>query len=270
MTPDPISSWQMGETVETETMETVMGFIFLDSKSLLMVTAAMKLKDACSLEEKLWQNRQLVKKQRHHFASKGPYSQIYVFSSSHVLMWELDHKECWVPKNWCFRTPLLEKTLESPLDCKESTPINHKENQPWIFIGRSDAEAEAPIHWPPDMKSQLIWKDPDAGKDCRQDEKAMTGDEMAGWHHWLNGQEFEQTLGDGEEQGNLACCDSWGHKESHMTEWLNWTELNTNQIDVSFLFSLCRLSHEFQVFFFRGEEEQTLASTASFVGQNVY
>ena len=155
-----------------------------------------------------------------HFANRVPYSQSYGFSSSHVWMWELDHKEGWEPKNWCFLIVVLEKTLESPLDSKEIKQVNPKENQPWIFIGRTDPEAEAPILWPPDMKSQLIWKDPDARKDWRQ-EKGMTEEEMVGWHHWLSGHEFEQLWGDSEGQGRLACCSPWGRKESDMTERLN-------------------------------------------------
>ena len=135
-------------------------------------------------------------------------------------MWELDHKESWVPKNWCFWTVVLEKTLESPLDCKEIIPVNPKGNQSWIVIRRTDAEVEAPTLWPPDANSQFIRKDPDAGKDWRQ-EKGETEDEMVGWHHWLNGQEFEQTLGDGERQGSLACCNPRSHKELDTTEWLN-------------------------------------------------
>ena len=159
---------------------------------------------------------QCIKKQRHHFADKGPYSQSYDFSSS-VWRWELDHKEGWAPKNWCFWTVMLEKTLESPLDCKEIKPVNPKGNQPWIFIGRTEAEAKASILWPPDVKSWLIGKDPDAGKDWRQEEKDATEDEMVGWHHQLNGHEFEQTSGDNEEQGSLACCSPRGLKESDTT-----------------------------------------------------
>ena len=136
-------------------------------------------------------------------------------------MWELDHKEVWVPKNWRFRTVVLEKTLESPLDCQEIKPVSLKGNQPWIFIGRTDAEAEAPILWPPDVKSQLTGKDPDAGKDWRKGEKGMTEDDIVGWYHWLNGHEFEQTLGDGEGQGSLTSCSPWGHKELDMTELLD-------------------------------------------------
>ena len=129
-----------------------------------MVTAAVKLKDACSLEEGCDQPRQHIKK-RHYFANKGPSSQRYVFFSSHVWMWELDYKESWVPKNWCFWTVVLEKTLESPLDCKEIQPVNPKGNQSWVIVGRTDAETEAPILWPPDANNSLIGKDSDAGRD---------------------------------------------------------------------------------------------------------
>ena len=135
--------------------------------------------------------RQHIKKQkqRHHFADKRSYSQSYGFSRSHVQMWELDYKEGWAPKNWCLRIVVLEKTLESPLDCKIKL-VNPEGNQPWIFTGRADAEAEAPILWPPDAKSQLTGKDPDAGKDWGKDENGVTEDEVVGWHHWLNGHEF--------------------------------------------------------------------------------
>ena len=164
-----------------------------------------------------------IKKQRHYFANKGPSSQRYGFSSGHVWMWELDYKESWAPKNWCFWTVVLEKTLESPLDCKEIQPVHSEGDQSWIFIGRTDAEAETPILWPPDSKNGLIGKDSDAGKDWRR-EKGMTEDEMVRWHHWLNGHEFEKALGVGDGQGGLVCCSPWGHKESDMTEWLNWTD----------------------------------------------
>ena len=153
-------------------------------------------------------------------------SQGYGFSSSHVWMWELDYKESCVLKNWCFLTVVLEKTLESPLDCKEIQPVHPKGNQSWIFIGRTDAEAETPILWPPDGKNWLIWKDPDAGKDWRQEEEGTTEGEMAGWHHRLDGHEFGWTLEVGDGQGGLVCCDSWGRKESDTTEWLKCTELN--------------------------------------------
>ena len=146
--------------------------------------------------------RQHIKKQIYQFANKGLYSQSYGFSSSHVWMWEMDHKEGWVLKNWCFLTVVLEKTPESPLDSKEIKPVNPKGNQPWIFIGRTEAEAEAPILWPPDAKNSLIPKDPDAGKYWRQEEKGMTEDKMLGCHHWLDGPKFEQAPGDGEGQGS--------------------------------------------------------------------
>ena len=163
----------------------------------------------------------ILKKQRYHFANRGLYSQCYGFSSSHVWIWEVDHKENWVQKNWCFWTVVLEKTLESPLDCREIKPVNPNRNQSWIFIGRTDAEAEAPIVWPPDAKSWLIGKDPDAGKDWRWEEKRKTEDEVVGWHHRLNGHEFEQAPVDSEGQGSLVCCSPWGRKESDMTEQLN-------------------------------------------------
>ena len=172
------------------------------------------------------QPREHIKKQRHYFADKGPSSQSCGFSSSHVQMWELDYKESWAPKNWCFWTVVLEKTLESLLDCKEIKPINPKGNQSQIFIGRTDAEAETPILWPPDVKNWLIGKDPDAGKDWMQEEKGTIEDEMVGWHHQVDGHEFEQALGVGDGQGSLVCCSPWGCKESDTTEQLNWTELN--------------------------------------------
>ena len=141
-----------------------------------------------------------------------------------MVLWELDCEEGWAQKNWCFWTLVLEKTLESPLDCKETQPVYPKGNQCWTFIGRTDAEAETPILWPPDVKNWLTGKYSDAGKDWGWEEKGATEDEMVGWHHWLNGHEFEQTLGDSEGQGILACCSPWVHKESDLTERSNWTE----------------------------------------------
>ena len=138
-----------------------------------MVIAAMKLKDAYSLEGKL---RPHIKKQRHRFVHKGLSSQGYGFSSSHVWMWQLDCEESWAPKNWCFWTVVLEKTLESPLDCKEIQPVHPKGDKSWVFIGRTDVEAKAAILWLADVKSWLIWKDPDAGKDWGQEEKGTTED----------------------------------------------------------------------------------------------
>ena len=153
------------------------------------------------------------------------FSNMYGFSSGHIWMWELDCEESWAPKNWCFWTMVLEKTLESPLDCKQIQPVHPKGDQSWVFIGRPDAEAESSILWPPDVKSWLIGKDPDAGRDWGQEEKGMTEDEMAGYHHGLHGCESEWTLGVGDGQGGLAFWDPWGHKESETTERLNWTEL---------------------------------------------
>ena len=169
---------------------------------------------------------QHIKKQRHYFVHKGPSSQGYGFFNGHVWMWKLDYKESWVPKNWCFWTVVLEKTLESLLDCKEIQLVHPKGDQSWVFIGRTDVEAETPILWPPDVKSWLITKDPDAGKDWGQGEKGMTEDEMVGWHHQLDGHGSGWTPGVGDGQGGLACCSSWGRKESDTTERLNWTELN--------------------------------------------
>ena len=137
-------------------------------------------------------------------------------------MRELGHKEGRTLKNWCFHTVVLDKTLESTLDCKEIKPVHSKANQSWIFIGRTDAEAS--LLWPPDVKNQLNGKDPDAGKDWGQEEKRATEDEMVGWHHWFNRHEFGQTLGDGEGEGSLACYSPWGRKELDTTERLNWTE----------------------------------------------
>ena len=187
-------------------------------KSLRTVIAAMRLKDA-PWKKSYDQPRQCIKMQRRHFADKGLYGQGYGFSSSRVQMWELDHKEAWALKNWCFQTVVLEKTLESPLVCKEIKPVNPKGNQPWRFIWRTDAEAEALILSPCDVKSWLIGKDPNSGKDWGQEEEAAE-DEMVGWHHWLNGCEFEQTLGDGEGQGSLACCSPWVAKSwTWLSDW---------------------------------------------------
>ena len=147
-------------------------------------------------------------------------------------MWELDYKESWVPKNWCFWTLMLGKTFERPLDCKEIHPVHPKGNQSWIFIGRTDAEAETIILWPPDGKNWLIGKDPDAGEDWQQEVKGTTEDEMVGWHHRLDGHEFEQAPGVGDGQGGLACCSPRGCKELDTPEWLNWTKLHCNAGDL--------------------------------------
>jgi len=161
--------------------------------------------------------REHIKKQRHYFANKGPYSQSYGFSSSHVQMWELDYEEGWALKNWCFQIVVLEKTLASLMGCKEIQPVNPKGNLSQIFNGRTNAEAETPILRPPDVKNWLLGKDSDAGKDWRQEEKWVTEDEMVGLHHQLDGHEFEQASGAGDGQGSLSCCSPWGCKESDTT-----------------------------------------------------
>ena len=158
-----------------------------------------------------WQSRDIT------LLTKAHLDKAMVFP---IVMYDCDswdYKESWALKNWCFWTVVLQKTLENPLDCKEIQPIHPKWNQSWIFIGRTDAEVETPILWPPDAKNWLTGKNPDAGKHWRQ-EKGMTWGEMVGWHHWLNGHEFEWTLGVVDGQGGLVCCDSWGHKESDTTE----------------------------------------------------
>ena len=210
-------------------METVRDFIFLGSKITADGDCSHEIKRhllfggkaMTNLDNILKSGDKKKKKQRHYFANKGPCSQSYGFSSSRVWMWDLDYKESWAPKNWCFWTMVLEKTLESPLDCKEIKPVHPKGNQSWIFIGRTDTEAEAPILWPPNLKNWLIGKTPDAGQDWRQEEKGATEDEMVECHHQLDKQEFEQALGVGDGQGSLACCSPWGHKGLHKTEQLN-------------------------------------------------
>ena len=153
-------------------------------------------------------------------------------------MWELDYKESWLLKNWCFWTVVLEKTLESLLDCKQIQPVHLKGNQTWIFIGRTDAEAETPILWPPDAKNWLIGTNSDAGKDWRQEENSMTEDEWVGWHHWLNVHEFEQAQGVGDEQVSLESCSPWGCKGLDMTEQLNWTDWVISAFDLESLRTL--------------------------------
>ena len=180
-----ITSWQ----IDGETIETMRDCSFLGSKITSDNDCCHEIKRCFASWKKSYdQPRQHAKKERHYFASKGLSSPSYGFSSSHIRMWELDHKESWAPKNWCFWTVVLEKTPESLLDYKEIKPVNPKGNQSWIFIGRTDAEAL--ILWPPNSKNWLIGKDPDAGKGRRQ-EKGTTEDERVGWHHWLDGHEFE-------------------------------------------------------------------------------
>ena len=222
MVAGPIISWQ----IEGEKAEVVTDFIFLGSKITADGDCSHEIKRCLLLERKAMTNlNSIFKSKRYHFANKGLYSQSYGFSSYHVWMWELNCEESWAPKNWCFLIVVLEKTLEGPLDFKEIQLVHSEGDQSWVFIGRTDIEAEMPIFWPPDAKSWLIGKDSDAGRDWGQEEKGKTEDEMAGWHHWLDGHGFGWTLGVGSGQGGLACCDSWGHKESDTTERLNWTEV---------------------------------------------
>ena len=200
-----ITSWQ----IDGQKVETVTDFIFLGSRITVHGDCSHKIKRYLLLGRKAMTNLDIIlKKQRHYSAYKGQSSQSYVFSSSHVQMWELDHKEVWALKNWYFQIMLLQKILESPLNSEEINLVNLKGNQSWVFIGRTGAEAEMPVFLPPDEKSWLIGKDPDAGKDCGQKEKGMTEGEMVGWHHWLHGLEFEQTKGDSKGQGSWACYSS--------------------------------------------------------------
>ena len=194
--------------------------IFLGSKITADGDCSHEIKRHLVLGRKVMTNLDSILKSR----DKAPSSQSYGFSSGHVWMWELDCEESWAPKNWCVWTVVLEKTLESPLDCREIQPVHPKGDQSWVFIGGTDVEAETPILWPPDAESWLIWKDPDAGKDWGQEEKRTTEDEVVEWHHQHNGHGFEWTPEVGDGQQGLVCCSSWCHKELDTTEWLNWTE----------------------------------------------
>ena len=196
---------------------------FLGSKITADGDCSHEIKRRLLLGRKAMTNLDSIK-QGHYFANKGLSSQCYGFCSSHVPMWELDCKESWAPKTWCFWTVVLEKTLESPLDCKESQPVQAIGDQSWVFIGRTEVETETGVLWPPDAKSRFIGKDPDDGKDWRQEEKGTTEDEMVGWHHQLDGHGFGWTLAVCDGQGGLACSSSWGHRVGHdcVTE-LNWT-----------------------------------------------
>ena len=219
MASGPISSWQ----IDGERMQTVR-LLFLGSKITADGDCSHEIKGCLLLGRKVMTNLDSILKSRDITLP----TKVHLVKAmvSLVVMYgcELDHKESWALKNWCFWIVVLEKTLESPLDCKEVKPVNPKGNQPWIFIGRTDAEAEAPILWTPDGKNWLIEKDPDARKGRRQEEKGTTEDEMVGWHHQLDGQEFEQAPGAGDGQGGLACCSPWGCKELDTTEQLNWTD----------------------------------------------
>ena len=204
----------MGKTVET-----VADFILGGSKITEDGDCSHEIKRPLLLGRKVMTNLDSILKSRDiTLPTKVHLVKAMVFSSSHAWMWELDYKESWMQKNWCFWTVVLEKTLESPLDRKEIQPVHPKGNQSWLFTGKTDFEPETPVLWPPDAKSWLIWRDPDAGKDWRQVEKGTTEDEMAGWHHGLDGYEFEQALGvvkDREVWG--AACSPWGHRVSDTT-----------------------------------------------------
>ena len=210
MASGPIISWQ----IDGQTVERVADFIFLGSKITADGDCSHKIKERLLLGRKVMTSLDSILKSRDiTLSTKVHLVKTIVFSSGHVWMWELDYKESWVPKNWCFWIMVLEKTLKSPLDCKEIQLVHPKGNQSWVFNGRTDVEAETPIFRPPDVKSWLIWKVPDTEKDWRQEEKGTTEDEMAGWHHQLNGQETGWTPG------------------SDTTERLNWTELNQGALD---------------------------------------
>ena len=195
---------------------------FLGSKITADGDCSHEIKRHLLLERKIMNNLDSILKSRAVTLSTSPSSQGYGFSSGHVWMWELDCEESWAPKNWYFWTVVLEKTLESPLDFKEIQSVHPKGNQSWIFIGRTDADVEAPIFWPPDAKNWLIWNYPDAGKDWRWEESRRTEDELVGWHHLFDGHECEQALGVADGQGSLACCSPWVTKSQ---TWLSdWTE----------------------------------------------
>ena len=219
MASGPITSWE----IDGETVEAVTDFIFLGSKITADGDCSHEIKRCLLLGRKVMTNLDSILKSRHYFANKGPSSQGYGFSSGfsspdvRVGLW----RKLSTKKLMLLNCGL--KTLESPLDCKEIQPV-HPKDQSWVFIGRTDAEAETPILWPPDSKNCLIWEDPDSGKDWGQEEKGTTEDEVVGWHHRLSGHAFRWTLGVGDEQGGLACCSSWGHKELDMSKRLNWTD----------------------------------------------
>ena len=223
MASGPTTSCQ----IDGERVETVADFIFLGSKITADGDCSHEIKRYFLLERKVMTNLDSILKNRDiTLSTKVCLVKAMVFSSGHVWMWELDYKESWTLKNWWFWTVVLEKTLESPLDCKEIQPVHPKGDQPWVFIGRTDVEAETSILWPPDAKSWLIWKDPNTRKDWGQEEKETTGDEMVGWHHRLDGHGFGWTPGVGDGQGGLACCSPWGRKESDTTERLIWSDLS--------------------------------------------
>ena len=219
MASGPLSSWE----IDGETVEAVRDFIFGVSKSTADGDWSHEIKRCLLLRRKVMTHLDSILKSRDiNFANKHPSSQSCGFSS-YVWMWELDCKESWVPKNWCFWSVVLEKTLQSPLDCREIQSILKEINSGYSIEGLM-LKLKLPILWPPDVKDWLIWEDPDDGKDWRQEEKGTTEDEMVGWHHGLNGREFEQAPRVRDGQGSLVCYSPWGHKESDTTEPLNWTD----------------------------------------------
>ena len=215
MASGPITLWQ----TEGGKVEAVIDLIFLGSKIIVNGDCSHAIKRHLLLRRKSMTNLDIkkhIKKQRHHFADKGPYSQSYGFPSSHIWMWELDHEEGWVPENWCFQTLVLQETLESPLGGQEIKPVNSKENQPWIFIGRTDVKLKLQYFSHLMRRTNSLEKTLMLGK-IEGRRKRRWQREMVGWHHWLNGHEFELSLGDGEEEGSLPCWCPWGHKELDMT-----------------------------------------------------
>ena len=221
MASSPTTSWE----IDGETVETVSDFIFLGSKITADGDCRHEIKRHLFLWRKATTNLDSILKGR-DMTLTTKVRLVTGFSCGHVWMWELDCEESWAPKNRCFWTVVLEKTLESPLDCKEIQPLHPEGDQPWVFIGRTDVEAETAIFWPPDAESWLIWRDPVVGKDWRQ-EKGTTEDDMVGWHHQLDGHGFGWTLGVGDGQGGLACC-SYGVERS-LTQLSDWTELTSHK-----------------------------------------
>ena len=215
------TSWQ----IDGETMETVTDFIFLGSKITADGDCNHEIKMLAPWRKSYDQPRKNIKKQRHYFANKGLSSQSYDFCSSHLWMWELDYKRKLSTRELMLLNCGVGKDYWESLGLQEIKPVNPKGNQHWIFIGTTHAEVDSPILWPPDVNNWVTWKDPDAGKDWRQEEKGTTEDDMVGSHHRFKGYEFEQAPGVGNGQGSLVYWSPWGHKESHMTEWLNRSEL---------------------------------------------
>ena len=229
MASGSITSWQ----IDGETMETVTDLIFLDSKITADGDCSHEIKRHLLLGRKAMTNLDSTIKSRDITLLTQFRLVTYGFSSSHVWMWELDHKESWAPKSWCFWSVVLEKTLESPLDHKEIKLVHSKGIQSWILTVRTDAEAETTILWLPDAKNWLMWKDSEAGEGWRQEEKGTTQDEMVEWHHRLDVGEFEQALGFHDRQGSLACCSPWGCNESVTTDRSNWTESKENETSLA-------------------------------------